>query len=93
MRAHNAGAAHTHNHRNGQPVPPSLPVEGQVYCEHCNQRHAASAALTEYHCNNCGCNFTGDKTGRIRCPECSRYAAKLDTPGRCPKCGAGVAHV
>ncbi len=59
-------------------------AEAEHWCDNCDD--AVDEPTTKYDCGNCGSEFTYEDEGTNRCPDCGKFAAKMDG-AYCPDCG------
>ena len=74
-----------------QPEPPSEEeaaqkqaerLDAEFWCESCDE---AVDPTTKYECGACGNEFGLEEVGSHKCPDCSRFAAKVGE-NFCPEC-------
>ena len=57
-------------------------ADAEFWCESCDE---AVDPTTKYECNFCGNEFGLEDVGSHKCPDCSRFAAKVGE-NFCPEC-------
>jgi len=62
-------------------------AQADLWCANCDEEVTEPTA--KYECGNCGSEFTYADEGTHRCPDCGKFAAKMDGDF-CPDCGEEI---